>query len=131
MPEQQVGRIRFALFAQHVVDNGGLLSMLNGAWTRIELAEMPGAALVTVAAQAEGVPTHAVIMSELVDPDGEVLASTSSLVTGSPTDDGLSPTTLPMVLVLPVMISKPGRHVVRFSGAVDPHEIDFWVIKSR
>jgi hypothetical protein len=125
------GHIRYALLAQHVVDHGGLVSMLNAGWTRLEMP-LPGPALVTIVAQAAAVDAGGVIMCEIVAPSGDVLASTSSLVTGlTVPPDGLSAVTIPMVLTIPMMISESGCHKVRFSGAVEHHEVDFWVVPTR
>lgn len=75
--------------------------------------------------KAEAVPDGHVVEVTVLAPDGEALAGSSTLVLVP--ENREPPVTTLLELMVPVVLPTEGRYVVRFSGAVEPHEIDFYV----
>jgi hypothetical protein len=125
-----LGRVRFALLAQHVVDHGGMVSILNGGWTRLDVLEFPGQAAVNVVGQAQDVPGGGVVGISVIAPDGQAIGQVSVLVhereVGAP-----PPHTTTINVSLPLWVEQSGRYVIRLDGAVHPYELDFYVASLR
>jgi hypothetical protein len=123
-PSDGNGRIRFAILAQHAIEHSGLFSMLGAGWTRIDASSLPAPTVINVVAQAEGVPDNGIIVAEVVDPEGGILARTETIVV---VRSGPPPVTTALNLSFPLELRSAGRHVVRFRGSVAEHGIDFEV----
>lgn len=126
----ELGRVRFALLAQHAIEADGLLSILNAGWTRLDVLEFPAGVALTMVAQAQDVPNHGVIETIVVDPDNEVMATVSTLVE-NPEIVPRPPLTTIVNVTIPLVLRQPGRYVVRIQGSVEPIEIDFLVASHR
>ncbi len=98
--------------------------MLGAGWTRIDASGLPAPTMITVAAQAEAVPDNGIIVAEVIDPEGAVLARTETIVV---VRDGPPPVTTALLLSFPLELRVEGRHAVRFTGSVHEHRIDFEV----
>lgn len=127
---ESLGRVRYALLAQHVVDHGGLVSILNGGWTRLDVLELPGQAAVNVVGQAEDVADGGVIGISVTAPDARVIAQVSVLVHAHD-PAAPPPRTTTINVSMPLVVERAGRYVIRLDGAVIPYEIDFYVSSLR